>query len=62
MVGGFFNKKKPLEELEEENERLDVELSVAQKREAIARLKKRGLTPKHFNFDFKRIINWLKTH
>jgi len=62
MVGGLFKKEKSLAELEEEDEKLEVELSVTQKRQAIAELKKRGLTPKHFSFDFKRIINWLKTH
>lgn len=64
MVGGFFKKEKTLSELEEEDEKLEVELSVTQKRQAIAELKKRGLKPKHFGNppDFKRIWNWLKTH
>ena len=62
MVGGIFKRQKSLSELEEETERLEVEdqktsheLSLAQKRYAIAVLKKRGLRPKHFGFDFKKI-------
>lgn len=64
MLGGFFKKEESLSELEEKDEKLEVELSVAQKQRAIAELKKRGLAPKHFGKppDFKRIINWLKTH
>lgn len=65
----FWKSKPSLVELEEETEHLEaenkktsVELSVAQKREAIARLKERGLAPKHFGFDFKRIVSWLKEH
>jgi hypothetical protein len=65
----FWKSKPSLVELEEETEHLEaenkktsVELSVAQKREAIARLKERGLSPKNFSFDFRRILNWLKTH
>lgn len=65
----IFKREKSLSELEDETERLegedkrlDAELSVAQKRFAIAKLKERGLSPKHFNFDFKKIWQWLKTH
>ncbi len=69
MVMNIFKKNKSLSETEEETERLQaenekesVQLSIAQKRAAIAELKKRGLTAKHFSFDFSRIISWLKTH
>lgn len=59
---GFLKSEKSLTDLEEENEKLEVELSVAQKRSAIAQLKERGLTPKHFGFNWKHILSWLKEH
>lgn len=69
MVMGLFRKEKSLSEIEDENEKLQAEnekagteLSLAQKRAAIAELKKRGLSPKHFGFDFGRIWAWLKSH
>ena len=61
--------KKTIGELEEDTERLhaerdkvDAELSVAEKREAIRQLKERGLTGDKFGWDFKRIKQWLSTH
>lgn len=50
------------ERLEAEDSRLGAELSVAQKRVAIKRLRERGLTPKHFGGNFKKILQWLRTH
>ena len=54
----FGKSEKTLAEIEEETEKTQAEnelagtqLSLAQKRVAIAELKKRGLTPKHFGFD-----------
>lgn len=65
----IFKRERSLSELEEESEILEAEdrkagfqLSVAEKRAASAELSKRGLTPKHFAFNFKRILQWLKTH
>ncbi len=60
----LMGSKKSLSELEEEDETATVELSIAQKRTAIARLKENGLTPKHFGNppDWRRIWNWLKAH
>ena len=65
----LFKRQKSLSEMEEATERLDAEneqlgtqLSIASKRAAIAKLKERGLSPSHFNFDYKKIIAWLKTH
>ncbi|KKN79345.1 hypothetical protein LCGC14_0341270 [marine sediment metagenome] len=65
----LFKKEKSLNEMEEDTERLesedkrlDAELSISQKRVAIAKLRERGLKPKHFNFDFKKIIKFLKSH
>jgi len=64
---GLFKQNQTLAELEEQDEKLDVELSVAQKRAAIAQLKQRGLSPQHFGDTAKpstwqRIIDWIKTH
>ncbi len=65
----LFAHKPSLTELEEDEERLEGEdrnlgtqLSIAQKRAAIKRLKERGLSPKHFSSDWGRIISWLKSH
>lgn len=65
----FLRKSKSLAEIEEEtehkqaeNELKGTELSIEQKKTAIAELKKRGLTPAHFAQNFSRIIQWLRTH
>ena len=50
------------EHLETEDKRLDAEMSIAQKRVAIAQLRKRGLKPSHFNFEWRRIWSWLKVN
>jgi len=52
--------KRTLEEAQEENERLDVELSVAQKRAAIAKLKENGLSGKSFGWNWRAIWAWFK--
>jgi hypothetical protein len=57
-----WERKRTLEEVQAENERLDVELSVEQKRAAIKKLKENGLTPKSFGGSWQSIIKWLKTH
>lgn len=49
------------EEKEAENRYADQELSLAQKKAAIARLKESGLSPSHFP-SWKAIINWIKAH
>jgi hypothetical protein len=61
--------KKSIEEVEQETEELEannrnaeVELSYVQKKAAIARLKESGLTPKHFDFSWPRILAWIKSH
>ena len=50
------------ERLKAEDENMEVKLSIAKKRVMIAALKERGLTPKHFGFDWGKILQWLKTH
>jgi len=69
-----FRPKKSITELEQETERLEVEdrkseleYSIAERKAMIAKLKDRGLTPKHFGdtsqgSTWKNIWNWLKTH
>ncbi len=65
---GFGEKQKTIDELEEEtenleaqNRRADGEMTLLQKKVAIARLKEQGLSPKHFP-DWASIKQWLKTH
>jgi hypothetical protein len=65
----FLKQKRTIDEVEEETEELEAqnreaeqELSLAQKKVAIAKLKERGLTPSHFSFDWRKIRDWLKTH
>ncbi len=69
MIFNPFRRQETLSEVEEkkerltaENEQLGTQLSITQRRVAIKELKKRGLTPKHFSFDWTKIIQWLKTH
>ncbi len=69
MTFNPFRSQKSLTEMEEATDKLHAEdeylgskLSIAQKKVAIAKLKERGLTPKHFSFDWSKIIQWLKTH
>jgi hypothetical protein len=52
------------DKLEAEDENLGRELSITQKKVAIAKLKERGLKPSHFGvpLDWRRIWAWLKTH
>lgn len=66
---GLFQRHKSLSEIEEETEELEAEnkkvgeeLSIAEKRAAIARLKESGLKPKHFGFDWQAIKNFVKKH
>ena len=65
----FFKPKKDLAQLEEENERLEAEdknvgaeLSIAEKRQKMKELKARGLTPKAFDWNWARIVAWLRSH
>ncbi len=67
MMPNPFKRIPSLSEIEEETERkqaenelVGTELSIAQKRALIAELKKRGLSAKHFGFDYGKIIKWLK--
>jgi hypothetical protein len=57
----FFHKEKSLSELQEEDDKLNTEYTIEQKKAAIRELKKRGVDPKAFN-GIGSIINWLKTH
>jgi hypothetical protein len=55
--------KKTLEETQEEDERLSVQLSIAQKKAMIAKLRANGLSVKRdFGGSIKAAIQWLKAH
>lgn len=67
----LFKKEKTLADLQDEDERLDAELSVAQKRAILnkteAKLGKGGWkrfssNGKSSGFDFRRALNWLKSN
>ena len=74
MVLKYIKPQKPLDELEEETERLEVEdkkaeleYSVAQKRYMRKQLELRGRKVSSFgdtndSWTWKKIVNWLKTH
>ncbi len=69
---GFFDsfKSKPtLSELQEEDDRLTTELSVARKKALKAELEARGKNIKDFSsngkssgISWRGVLNWLKTH
>ena len=56
----FISRQPTLEEAQEKNAKLDVELSIAEKQAAIAKLKEAGLTPKSFGGNWRAILNWLR--
>ena len=53
---------KTLEELQEEDENLSTEVSIAEKRALMRKLNDNGLSPKHFDFNWESIKQWWKTH
>ena len=57
----FMQRKMSLEEAQEENEKLDIELSIQQKRVAIAKLKEAGLSKENFS-SWRSLWHWYKTH
>lgn len=74
ILDGIMKKQKTTQEIEEETERLEaedrkagIELSIAQKRQAAALLKQRGLSINHFGgagdeSSWQKALHWLKTH
>jgi monomeric isocitrate dehydrogenase len=67
IIPEFLQRKKSMEELEEENEYMDVQLSIAQKKAAIRQLQAKGgqisdFKEKGKGINFKKIIEWIKTH
>lgn len=54
-----WDRKKSLSELQEESDRLDVEISIKQKEAAIARLRAHGLKPADFG-SWESIFAWLR--
>jgi hypothetical protein len=66
-VKQMFTRPKSFEELEETEERREIELSIAQKESLIKQLKAKGGEPNDFKekkggFSWSGIIKWLKTH
>ena len=53
--------KKTLEQAQEENEELEVELSIEQKKAAIRKLKEAGVNPKSFT-SWSAVRDWLRKH
>lgn len=67
----FGKRERSLSEMEEQEERLDAEISVMRKQQVLKELKQKGGTGlwRHFSTDgtkaginFRAVINWLKTH
>lgn len=65
----FLHKEKTISEIEEDTEKKEVELrnanvelTLEEKKAAIARLKQSGLKPSNFAFDWGRIKQWIKSH
>jgi hypothetical protein len=55
-----FKSEPSIEQLQEKNERAEVELSLEQKRAAIRQLKESGLKPKDFGFNWQSILSWIR--
>jgi hypothetical protein len=64
-ITDVFKKPKTLDELQEEDDRLTVEKSVAEKRFAIAELRRRGQNPNNFKekgkFNLQKAWTWLRS-
>ncbi len=58
----FSRRGKTLEELQEQDESLTSEVSIAEKQAMIKRLKQEGLSPKHFGFNWQAMKEWIKSH
>jgi len=59
----FGKQEKSVEELQEENERLELEYSVEEKKLAIAKMKSAGLNfQRDFGGSLKSLIQWWRTH
>lgn len=66
-VKKVFTQHKSMEELEEEDEREEIQLSIAQKKAAILELQRRGGSVNDFRekkggISFSKLFTWLKTH
>lgn len=57
----FGKEQKTPEQLKEEDERLDIELSVAQKKAVLAKLRANNLSVSDMG-GWKRAWHWFKTH
>jgi hypothetical protein len=57
-----FSKSKSVEELQQEKEKNDLEITVAQQRRVLSQLKEHGLTLKSFGGSIKQAVKWLQEH
>jgi hypothetical protein len=57
----WATQKKSFEEAQQENEQLEVEYSIEQKKAAIRKLKQAGVDPKSLG-TWSRVFQWLKSH
>jgi hypothetical protein len=46
----------------EENEELDIDLSIAEKKYYLKQLEEKGLNKSDFGNSWKKIVAWLRTH
>jgi hypothetical protein len=58
---GLGKSNKTLSELEEEEQIAEKEVSIAEKKAVLRKLKAAGLTPKSFA-NWREIVAWFKTH
>jgi hypothetical protein len=58
----FIQREKTIDELQDEEERTNLQYSIEQKRAAIREAKKRGVSLKSFGGSFSSLIKWLKEH
>jgi hypothetical protein len=57
-----FGRDKTVDELQQEKERNDLQITIAQQNRIKAQLKEHGLTLKSFAGSLKSAIAWLKSH
>lgn len=58
----WTTKQRSLEDAQAEDEALQVEYSIEQKKAAIRKLKQQGLTGKQFGWNWSSIMSWLRSH
>ena len=61
MTLNFMKPRRSTDEIEEENQRLDAEISLRQKRLILKRLDEQGLSLKNFGGSLLAAFRWLKS-